>query len=119
VLAVKSHAGGTPVDSAEQPFYTDPGGGLMAWAPCSSTAASSTSCATTDAATRRRLPPRGELEQVLKAHYVACQACAKPLRWVCRGCALVLSADTITGSEDPATGRIVARCNSCGADAWG
>ena len=62
---------------------------------------------------------RRELEHAVKKHYLPCQACARPLRWVCPGCALVLSPDTITAEEDLATGRIVACCNSCGADAWG
>ena len=62
---------------------------------------------------------RRELEQTVKAHYASCQQCARPLRWVCPGCALVLSPETITAEENLATGRIVARCNSCGGDAWG
>ena len=62
---------------------------------------------------------RRELEQTVKTHYASCQECARPIRWVCPGCALVLSSSTITADEDPATRRIVVRCNSCGADAWG
>ena len=62
---------------------------------------------------------RRELEQIVKAHYATCQQCARPLKWVCPGCALVLSSSTISTKEDLATGRIVARCSSCSANAWG
>jgi transcription elongation factor Elf1 len=61
---------------------------------------------------------RRELEQTVKTHYASCQLCARPFRWVCPGCALVLSSSTVTAEEDPATGRQVVRCSNCGADAW-
>ena len=63
--------------------------------------------------------PRREVEQTVKAHYATCQQCARPFHWVCPGCALVLSGSTVTAEEDPATGRLVVRCSSCGADARG
>jgi hypothetical protein len=63
--------------------------------------------------------PRRELQQTVKAHYRNCQQCARPFHRVCPGCARVLSPSTITTEEDPATGRLVVRCSSCGADAWG
>jgi hypothetical protein len=62
---------------------------------------------------------RRELAQTVKTHYTTCQECARPLRWVCPGCALVRSAGTVIAEEDLAMGRIVVRCSSCGADAWG
>jgi hypothetical protein len=60
--------------------------------------------------------PRRDLEQAAKTHYASCQECTRPLRWVCPACVLVLSSSTVTADEDPATGRIIARCNTlrCG-----
>ena len=60
-----------------------------------------------------------ELQHTVKADYATCQECARPCRWVCPGCAVVVSASTITAEEDVASGCLVVRCSSCGADAWG
>ena len=62
---------------------------------------------------------RRELEQTVKGQYADCQECARPLRWVCPGCAGLLSASTVAVAEDLASGRLVVRCASCGADVWG
>ena len=63
--------------------------------------------------------PRWQLEHTVRTYYRQCQACARPLRWVCPGCALVLSSDTITVEEEQASGGLLVRCASYGADAWG
>lgn len=95
----------------------------MVWARCSSTAATTTRSRTTDRCdhTATVEASRRELEQTVKTHYASCQQVRQAIqfRWVCPGCALVLSASTVTTEEDLATGRIVVRCNGCGADAWG
>jgi hypothetical protein len=35
---------------------------------------------------------RRELEHMVKMHYASCQRCARPLRWICPGCALFRAA---------------------------